>query len=55
MPVARVAKQFKASGDLTEALLVVMPDALPVEPETIAGLRATIAAVNARIAKLELP
>jgi hypothetical protein len=54
MPLARVAEQFD-SGDSSEALLVVVPEALPVETETIAGLRATIAALNARIAELELP
>ena len=49
MTVARLAEQFESSGDaLSDALPVVaVPDAPPVESQTIIELLATIARLGA--------
>jgi hypothetical protein len=46
--VARIAEQFEVLDNLSETTPFVLPDA-PDESETIAGLRATIAALTARL------
>jgi hypothetical protein len=50
MTVARLAEQFESSGDaLSDALPVAVPDAPPVESQTIIELLATIARLTAKL------